>query len=207
MFHSSQKPLLASLAAIALAFLPVTAGAADKTEISERGIPHFEAQLPSGARIALHIRSGNVRIVGSDNGKLSVNISGKNKDNIDDLRYRFTRSASSAELRVSGGPRNDLDIEIRIPRNSELFARIPAGDVTIENVTGSKDVELHAGDLTISVGNPADYSRVEASVMAGDLQASPFGESHSGLFRSFTKYGTGKFTLYAHTGAGDLTLK
>src|SRR5579859_3912218 len=151
----SSKSLLSTLASLALILAPLSVGAADKTEISERGVPHFEAQLPAGARIALHIRSGNVRIVGSDDGKLTVNISGKNKDNIDDLRYRFTRSASSAELRVSGGPRNDLDIEIRIPRNSELFARIPAGDVTIENVTGSKDVELHAGDLTISVGNPA----------------------------------------------------
>jgi hypothetical protein len=207
MFHSSQRPLLASLAAFALALLPVTVGAADKTEISERGIPHFEAQLPSGARIALHLRSGNVRIVGSDDGKLTVDISGKNKGNIDDLRYRFTRSSGRAELNVSGGPRNDLDIEVRIPRNSELYARVPAGDVTIENITGSKDVELRAGDLTISVGNPSDYSHVEASVMAGDLQASPFGESHSGLFRSFKKSGSGKYTLYAHIGAGDLTLK
>jgi len=200
-----QKTMVSLLCSVALVALPVSA--ADKTEISERGIPHFEAQLPAGSRIALHIRSGAVRIVGSDEGKLTVNISGRNKNKIDDLRYRFTSSSSSAELHVSGGPRNDLDIEVRIPRNSELYARIPAGDVTIENITGSKDVELHAGDLTISVGNPADYSRVEASVVAGDISASPFGEDHGGLFRSFHKSGPGKYTLYAHVTAGDLTLK
>ena len=200
-----QKTMVSFLCSIALVALPVSA--ADKTEISERGVPHFEAQLPVGSRIALHIRSSAVRIVGSDEGKLTVNISGRNKNKIDDLRYRFTSSSGSAELHVSGGPRNDLDIEVRIPRNSELYARIPAGDVTIENITGSKDVELRAGDLTISVGNPADYSHVEASVVAGDISASPFGEDHGGLFRSFHKSGPGKYTLYAHVTAGDLTLK
>jgi hypothetical protein len=98
-------------------------------------------------------------------------------------------------------------MEVHIPHNSELYARVTAGDVTIENVVGSKDVELHAGDLTISVGNPDDYSSVEASVTAGDISASPFHEDHGGLFRSFRKSGTGKYTLYAHVGAGDLTLK
>ena len=205
-FHSP-KPFLASLAALSLVLLPVSSGARDRTEISERGIAHFEAQIPSGSRVALHIRSGDIRIVGSEDGKVSVDISGKNKDKIEDLRYRLTSESGKSELHVSGGPRNDLTIEVRIPRNSELYARIPAGDVTIENIVGSKDVELHAGDLTINVGNPADYGSVEASVTAGDISASPFHEEHGGLFRSFKKSGSGKYTLYAHIGAGDLTLK
>lgn len=200
------NPLLSSLCSLTLIALPAAAGA-DKTDISERGVPHFEAQIPPGARVALHIRAGDIRILGAEDGKLTVDISGKNKNNIDDLRYRLTSSGSNAELHVSGGPRNDLNIEVHIPRNSELYARISAGDVSIENVTGSKDVELHAGDLTISVGNPADYSRVEASVSAGDISAAPFGEEHGGLFRSFKKSGPGRFTLYAHVGAGDLTLR
>ncbi|HWZ98742.1 MAG TPA: hypothetical protein VN025_13380 [Candidatus Dormibacteraeota bacterium] len=200
------KSLLPSLCALALIALPSAAGS-DKTDISERGVPHFEAPIPPGAHVALHLRSGDIRIVGSENGKLTVDISGKNKNNIDDLRYRLISSGNNAELHVSGGPRNDLNIEVHIPRNSELYARISAGDVTIENIIGSKDVELHAGDLTINVGNPQDYSSVEASVNAGDISAAPFGEEHGGLFRSFHKSGPGKFTLYAHVGAGDLTLR
>jgi len=47
---------------------------------------------------------------------------------------------------------------------------------------------------------------VDASVNAGDVEASPFGESHGGLFRSFKKSGSGKYKLHAHVGAGDLTL-
>jgi hypothetical protein len=200
------KALVSSLGSLALLAVPVTA-ADSRTEISERGVPHFEAAIPSATRVALHIRSGDIRIVGSEDGKLSVDISGKNKDRIDDLRYRLTSTSGNAELHVSGGPRNDLKIEVRVPRNSELYARVPAGDVTVENVNASKDVEIHAGDLTIYVGNPADYSHVEASVNAGDISAAPFGEDHGGLFRSFQKSGPGKYTLHAHVGAGDLTLK
>jgi hypothetical protein len=48
---------------------------------------------------------------------------------------------------------------------------------------------------------------VEASVTTGGLEAAPFGESHGGLFRSFHKEGNGKYKLYAHVGAGDLTLR
>jgi len=199
------KSLLSSLCTLALIALPVSAR--DKTEISERGVPHFEAQIPAGAKVALHLRSGDIRIVGSEDGKVSVDISGRNKDKIDDLRFHLTSSGGNAELHVSGGPRNDLAMEVHVPRNSELYARIFAGEVSVENIPGNKDIELSAGDLTISVGNPDDYSRVEASVNAGDIDGRPFQESHSGLFRSFRKSGKGKYTLYAHVGAGDLTLK
>jgi hypothetical protein len=68
-------------------------------------------------------------------------------------------------------------------------------------------VELHEGHLTIGVGDPADYAHVEASVTTGAIEASPFGESHGGMFRSFEKSGRGKYKLVAHVGAGDLTLR
>jgi len=48
---------------------------------------------------------------------------------------------------------------------------------------------------------------VEASVTTGSIDASAFGGSRDGLFRSFQKSGNGKYRLVAHVGAGDLTLK
>ena len=56
--------------------------------------------------------------------------------------------------------------------------RLPAGDLTVSDVIGNKDVELHAGDLTIAVGQAGDYSHADASVLAGDLTASAFGVSN-----------------------------
>jgi hypothetical protein len=84
---------------------------------------------------------------------------------------------------------------------------MPFGQLEITDITGDKDVQLHAGELILGVGNPADYSRVDASVNSGGLEAPPFGEDHGGLFRSFQKTGNGKYKLRAHVGAGDLTMR
>ena len=177
-----------------------------KDVISKVGESHFEAPLPAKVPLRLYVRSGDVDILGSDDNKISVDISGKNADKIKDVKHVLKLLDSSAEFRLSGGPRNDFHITIRLPKNCDLYLRVPAGDVTVKDISGDKDIELHAGDLSIHVGNPEDYSHVDASVNAGDVEASPFGESHGGLFRSFKKSGSGKYKLHAHVGAGDLTL-
>jgi len=167
----------------------------------------FAVDFPSGSTLRLHLRSGEFRIVGHSDNRVAVHLHGRNAGNARDLTVRFRRSDTTADLRVFGGPKNDLEVTIEVPSSAMLFIRMPAGDLSIEGVSGDKDVELHFGELTISVGNAADYSHVDASVMSGGLEAAPFGESHGGLFRSFEKTGTGKCRLHAHVGAGDLTLR
>ena len=98
-------------------------------------------------------------------------------------------------------------IEVEVPKNLDLYLRVAAGDVEISRLTGNKDVEVHAGDVTIGIGDPDDYAQVDASVNAGDIDADPFGESKSGLFRSFKRFGSGRYRLHAHVGAGDLTFR
>lgn len=198
--------ILVTASAAAMAAPPKDPAKQKNSVIEERGKTHFEAPLPANTPLRLHIRSGDIHIVGADTDKITVDVSSRHQEDLDDVKYKLTTSGSSAEFRVSGGPRNDMDITVRIPRNSNLFVRIPAGDVTIEEVVGDKDVELHAGDLKIHVGKAEDYSTVEASVSAGDIDAAPFQHTHSGLFRSFKHDGPGKFSLHAHVGAGDLTL-
>ena len=68
-------------------------------------------------------------------------------------------------------------------------------------------MQLHFGELIVHVGNPGDYSHVNASVNSGGIEAAPFGEDHGGLFRSFEKSCNGKYRLHVHVGAGDLTLR
>jgi hypothetical protein len=167
----------------------------------------FAVDFPSGGNLRLHLRSGEFRVVGRNDARVAVHLYGRNADNARDLTVRFRRSGNDGDLRVSGGPKNNLEVTIEVPSSAMLFVRMPAGDLSVEGVSGDKDVELHAGDLTIAVGNAADYSHVDASVMSGGLEAAPFGESHGGLFRSFEKSGSGKYKLHAHVGAGDLTLR
>ena len=190
-----------------LAAFSLPALAQTKLEVKDLQNHPFIADFPSGNRVRIHLRSGDFRIVGRDNNKISVRLDGKNSSSAQDLTVRLNRSENEADLRISGGPRNGLHVTVEVPASSMLYVRMPAGDLTVEGVSGDKDVELHAGDLTISVGNAADYARVDASVLSGDLEAPPFGESHGGLFRSFDKRGSGKYTLHAHVGAGDLTLR
>ncbi len=167
----------------------------------------FAVDFPSGSNLRVHLRSGEFRIVGRGGNKIAVHFNGRNADNARDLTVRFRRSGNDGDLRVFGGPKNNLEVTIEIPSAAILFVRMPAGDLSVEGVSGDKDVELHFGDLTIAVGNAADYSNVDASVMSGGLEAAPFGESHGGLFGSFEKNGSGKYKLHAHVGAGDLTLR
>jgi hypothetical protein len=199
------RSVLAILACLSL-FVPTGLSQA-RLEVADLQNHPFSVDFPSGSRLQIELRSGDFRIVGADDNKISVHIAGKNANNSRDLTVRFKRSSNDAELRVSGGPRNELQVTIAVPKNTGLFVRMPAGQLEVDGISGDKDVSLHAGELILSVGNPSDYAYVDASVTSGGIEAAPFGESHGGLFRSFHKNGTGKYQLHAHVGAGDLTMR
>jgi hypothetical protein len=194
--------LLASLFLFVPAGIPQT-----RLSVSDLYNHPFEVDFASDQKLRIDVRSGDCRIVGSDTHKISVRVDAKGADKARDVTVNFKHFANRGDLRIYGGPRNDVQITIEIPKDSGVFARMPFGNLTLEGISGDKDVELHAGDLTISVGDAADYGHVDASILTGDLEAHPFGESHSGLFRSFQKSGTGRYKLHAHLGAGDLTLR
>jgi hypothetical protein len=168
----------------------------------------FEVDLPYDQKLSLDLRSGDYKVVGSTAEKVSVRTTGDRAEKGREVSLTFKHMNNHAELRMTGGPiNNGPSILIEIPKASNLTVRLPFGDLNIEGVSGDKDVEMHAGDLNIEVGNPADYAHVDASVNAGDLSAGPFGETKDGLFRSFEKSGPGRYRLHAHVGAGDLNLR
>jgi hypothetical protein len=168
----------------------------------------FEAKFQPGGDIRLQIRSADIEVTGSDSDVVRVTCELRGDVDARDITIRFTAGRDSGSLRVRGGPNDGVKISIEVPRSSNLFVRAPAGDLTLSGVTGDKDVEIHAGDLTISVGNPGDYKHADGSVWAGDLTASAFGITKDGLFRSFDQdNASGKYRLHAHVGAGDLVLK
>ncbi|HYI91929.1 MAG TPA: hypothetical protein VEX68_00150, partial [Bryobacteraceae bacterium] len=132
----------------------------------------------------------------------------KESDRAKDVSITFDEGKQSGRLRITGGPNNEVRIDIQVPRRSHLIVRSTAGNLEVTGVDGHKDVSMRAGDLTIDVGNASDYSLAEASVTAGDLKASAFGVHKGGLFRSFRRENsTGKYHLRASLWAGDLKLK
>jgi hypothetical protein len=168
----------------------------------------FETGFQPGGNLRLEVRSGDIDVIGTDSPVVRVECDLKRSDRARDIAIKFTPSESSGNLRIRGGPNSDVRFRIEVPKSSHLFVRAPAGDLDVSGVVGDKDVEIHAGDLTISVGDAAHYKHADASVGAGDLNAVPFGVNKGGLFRSFNKDNpAGKYHLHAHVGAGDLTLK
>jgi hypothetical protein len=167
----------------------------------------FSSDFASGGRLRMYLRSGDFRITGTDENKITVKVTGRNAYDAGDMRLQLTGTDQSADLTITDGPKNDLSVAIEVPRKTGIFVRMTAGNLELHEVTGDKDAELHFGELIIDIGNSKDYSSVEASVYSGGLEASPFNEWHGGLFRSFHKEGNGKYYLRAHVGAGDLTLR
>src|SRR5262249_11829939 len=145
----------------------------------------FQVDYLSGRQLSLHLRSGDVRVVGGSENKVSVRVDDKDVEKACEVRVTFDCSEHSGGLRVLGGSRNDIQIIVEVPKDTGFYVRMLAGELEISNVAGDKDVQLHAGELIVHVGNPADYSYVDASVVTGGLEALPFHEDHGGFFRSF----------------------
>jgi hypothetical protein len=195
------------LLALAVFSTPLVMGQTKKIEATDLPEHPFQVNYPSGSQMSLRLRSGDVRVVGKEQNQISVRVEARDTERAREVKVYFERFENSAELRVWGGPKNDLQIIVEVPKKTGLFVRMPAGQLEISDVTGDKDVQLHAGDLILHVGDPGDYSHVDASVTTGGLEAPPFHEDHGGLFRSFQKSGNGRYRLHAHVGAGDLTLR
>jgi hypothetical protein len=178
-----------------------------KSEVVLAGKPHMEFNCPSHVPLRLLVRSGDILIVGSEDNKITVDLAGKNADKIQDVKGRLSVVNNVAELHLTGGPKNEMQIIIHVPKNSDLTARIFAGEVNVQDVIGNKDFELHAGQLTIGVEKPEDYGHVDMSVNAGEVDAEIFGDSKGGLFRTISRDTSGKYRLHAHVGTGQLSVR
>lgn len=192
--------------ALAVLMVP-TLFATTKSEIVRVGKPHMEFDCPSNMPLRLLVRSGDILIVGTEDDKITVDLAGKNADKIQDVKGRLSVANNVAELHLSGGPKNELQIIIHVPKNSDLTARVFAGEVNVQDVIGNKDFELHAGQLTIAVEKPEDYGHVDMSVNAGEVDAEIFGDSKGGLFRTISRETAGKYRLHAHVGTGQLSVR
>ena len=104
------------------------------------------------------------------------------------------------------GPANEFHAVIEVPARTDLHLRLSAGELSIEDIVGDKDIRLHAGEVRVDVGNPATYRRVRASVWAGELRAEPFRRRTGGLFRSLDWRGDGEHDLRVRLKAGELRL-
>jgi len=180
-------------------------GFAQATTPSRDG-QRYEFDFQSGGKLRLNLSPGDVDIVGGKEDKIIVTYSTSAPEQDKDVKVEADIKDAWGTLKVEG-PRNNFRYTIQIPEKTNLYVRISAGDLKIARIEGHKDVESHAGDLTIDLDHPEKYGDVDASVKVGDLNLSAFNVSKGGMFRSWKRNEKGEYRLHVHLGAGDLTVR
>ncbi|HJX83640.1 MAG TPA: hypothetical protein VJ723_04780 [Candidatus Angelobacter sp.] len=163
----------------------------------------IEKEFVSGGRIEMHLDGGDYEVRPSATNRIRVTLSG----NIGNAKVVLNTNGTHADLAVTDTPHNNFHAVIEVPAAADLRIQLTAGNLVTGAIRGNKDISSHAGNAEISVGDPKDYLKVDASVNAGNIDAGVFGSSTGGLFRSFKWSGPGKFLIHAHLGAGNLTLQ
>jgi hypothetical protein len=161
--------------------------------------------IADNAKLDVQLRFGDLRIISSDDARLSISYTthSNHADFSRKVEARFLVTPTYAALKLTAPHSGSVDVELHVPARSNLHVRVSAGDVSIDPVEGSLDVETHAGDIRIKLPDHVDLGLVDASTHAGDVNA-PFGKPHGWIGSKLDFDGGGKFRIHAHTFAGDI---
>ena len=165
-----------------------------------------QQSFASGGTVRLHLEAGGYTIKAASSDNIVVTYSA-NSDDLSRVRVEIKPMASRVDVYVRNTPHNNFNATIEIPRHSNLWARLSAGELSIEDVEGDKDIELWAGQINVDVPHPDAYGHRDASVVAGSLEAGAFNISKGGLFRSFRQEGAGKYRFHAHVTTGEIDVR
>jgi hypothetical protein len=161
----------------------------------------------SGGTIRLHLEAGGYTVKASSSDSIVVTYPADTNGNPSRVKVEIRLAGTRADVFVRHTPRNNFSATIEIPRHSNLWTRLTAGELDVNDVEGDKDIELWAGQINIDVPHPEAYGHRDASVLAGSLEASAFNISKGGLFRSFRQEGSGKYRLHAHVTTGEIDIR
>jgi hypothetical protein len=161
----------------------------------------------SGGTIRLHLQAGGYTIRASSSDNIVVTYPPGPNSESSGVKVDIKATAARADVYVRNTPHNNFNATIEVPRHSNLWARLSAGELTVEDLEGDKDVELWAGQINIDIPHPDAYGHRDASVLAGSVEASAFNVSKGGLFRSFRQEGSGKYRLHAHVTTGEVDFR
>jgi len=157
----------------------------------------------TGGKVDVHLDAGDYEVRAAPDDHV-VTMTGNTGSATVDVAI----AGAHADVTVKSTSHTNFKCIIEVPKVSDVAIRLSAGDLTVGEISGSKDIESTAGDLRIAVGRLDDYGKVDASVKVGDLSPGPFGSSKKEGFvsQSVNWSGKGRYTLHASLGAGDLKL-
>ena len=169
------------------------------------------APLHARSVLTIDSRPAGLEIVGTDDEKIHVTCkSHGSNDNTDRIRLRFAPNAVGGKLSIEGEivrHNNGVQIRIEVPKKTSLSVRMSAGQVTVDQISGDKEISVWAGQITISNHN-WNYRSVDASVSIGQVNAPMYNANKGGFFRSVTKSSQdGEYRLRAHVNTGQIDLQ
>lgn len=176
-------------------------GTAQTTERPDQ----IERPFPRGGRIMMDLSAGSYTIRGGAVDSIRVRWETRDPRDMSSVRTDVVVTGTNATLRTRG-PKNNFKVSVDVPAVADIQLDLSAGELTLRGIEGNKSVSMWAGEVTVEVGDPQLYRRVDLTVRAGEIQASPFGATRGGLLRSFRWDGTGKYTLIARLFAGEVKL-
>jgi hypothetical protein len=167
------------------------------------------APLRSRAMLTIDSRPAGLKIVGTDQDAIHLSCTADGVENAEQIRIRWTGNQDDGKLTITGGSlkNGSLQVRIEVPRKTSLRVDMPAGEVKVEEIVGDKDIDLYAGQITISSARPWDYRIVNLSVDIGEVKAPVYGADKGGFFRTFRKQtAVGEYGLHAHVITGEIDL-
>lgn len=195
-------------AAIAASIL-LWSGAAAHAETSVPCAATLEKAFRSEAHLVIDSRPAGLVIAGTDQETLHVTCTTDDPDQARDLHFHYSGGADGGTLSINGGTMHHggYQIRIEVPRRTGLRVRMGAGQVDVQEVAGDKDIELYAGQITIT-SHAWDYRSVSASVDIGEVDAPVYGADKGGFFRSVSRQDAkGEYRLHAHIMTGQIDLQ
>jgi hypothetical protein len=169
----------------------------------------LDAPLRSRAVLTIDSRPAGLDIVGTDQEAIHLSCTVHDVESARDIRLRLSGNQDDGKLTITGGAlkNGNLQIRIEVPRKTSLKVQMAAGEVKVEEIAGDKDIDLYAGQISISSARPWDYRSVDLSVDIGEVKAPAYGADEGGFFPSFTKKNVdGEYGLHAHVITGEIDL-
>jgi DUF4097 and DUF4098 domain-containing protein YvlB len=169
----------------------------------------LDAPLRPRTVLRVHSRPAGLEIVGTDQAAIHVSCTSGDEGDAQRIRIRFQGNQDDETLTIAGDLRkgNNVRVRIEVPRKTSLRVEMSAGEVKVEEIAGDKDINLYAGQITISSTRPWDYRSVDVSVSIGEVKAPVYGAQKGGFFRGITKETTdGEYSLHAHVITGEIDL-
>jgi hypothetical protein len=164
----------------------------------------------AGGTVHVRLSVGDLRITRCDSNKIQLHytVKSRRESRLKDAHVDFEVRGNQAnlEFHAPSGGNTQFDVELQVPRNTNLEVHEKVGDMIVEDIEGDKDLELNVGDIRVDAEH-SGYRLLNASTSIGDVNSDGYGEPRGFLGKTLKYHGEGKYELRAHVSVGDITLE